>query len=274
MLFKSSWRSILPHDEHSRHQPWLLQAALYVHSYIPLYFNSYADISRRLHVRYVSPQVEGHLWTPAVGKLGWQKRRLSDHAPHWDPGGDHSPNSLLAAAFSQGGFALEIPSPDLYYKILPEHAVRKVDEHRGVKVRGLWYDGPALRPYRGERSSRGGQRQTAWIVHRDPRDRRTVFFQDPLTHQWHPLRWTGLPPDIEVARERAQARAAAADRPQLPARPAPADGRTPAGSDERRRRREAALDGPLEAPPRLGDEVRRRNLFVLPPAADSAEGEQ
>ncbi|MFF0291918.1 hypothetical protein [Streptomyces sp. NPDC005262] len=25
-------------------------------------------ISRRLHERYVSPQVEGHLWTPAVGK--------------------------------------------------------------------------------------------------------------------------------------------------------------------------------------------------------------
>ncbi|MET9221279.1 hypothetical protein ABZX65_21235 [Streptomyces sp. NPDC003300] len=79
---------------------------------------------------------------------------------------------------------------------------------------------------------------------------------------------------IEVARERAQARAAAADRPQLPARPAPVPRRTPAGGDERRRRREAALDGPLEAPPRLGDEVRRRNLFALPPVADASEGEQ
>ena len=274
------------------------------------------------------PELEYVIATWIVGI--WQKRRLANHAPHWDPGGDHSPNSLLAAAFSQGGFALEIPSPDLYYKVLPEHAVRKIDAHRGVKIRGLWYDGPALLPYHGERSSRGGRRQTSWIIHRDPRDRRTVFFQDPLTHEWHQLRWTGLPPDdvvpafgdqrvsellrkvkeaglrprsdqellplllalmrkvnpvdrwatqmtkserIEVAREREQARAAAADRPQLPAPPAAAT--RPSGSnDARRRKREAALDGPLEAPPRLGDENRRRNLFALPPAADVREADQ
>ena len=46
-------------------------------------------------------------------------------------------------SFSQGGFALEIPSPDLYYKILPEHAVQKIDEHRGIKIRGLLRDGRA-----------------------------------------------------------------------------------------------------------------------------------
>ena len=30
-----------------------------------------------------------------------------------------------------------------------------------------------------------------WVIHRDPRDARTVFFQDPRTHAWHPLRSGG-----------------------------------------------------------------------------------
>ena len=128
----------------------------------------------------------------------WQRRRLGEYCPHWDPGGDHSPNSLLAAAFEQGGFAMQIPRPELYYRVLPETAVKKIDPRRGVKVRGLYYDGPALGPYRGAGSSRGGARKNRWIVHRDPRDRRTVFFQDPLTHDWHPLSWTGLPPEGAV----------------------------------------------------------------------------
>ena len=128
----------------------------------------------------------------------WQRRRLGEHSPSWDPGGDHSPNSLFAASFAQGGFAMEIPSPELYYQLLPEHSVTRIHSRRGVKVRGLWYDGPALDPYRDQRSTRGGKRKGEWIVHREPRDRRTVFFQDPLSHEWHPLSWTGLPPEDKV----------------------------------------------------------------------------
>ncbi|MGW2891858.1 transposase [Streptomyces griseoruber] len=128
----------------------------------------------------------------------WQQRRLDEYAPSWDPGGDHSPNSLFAASFAQGGFAMEIPSPELYYQLLPEHSVTRIHGRRGVKVRGLWYDGPALAPYRDQRSTRGGKHKWQWIVHREPRDRRTVFFQDPLSHEWHPLTWTGLPPKGKV----------------------------------------------------------------------------
>ncbi|MFJ7998718.1 transposase [Streptomyces sp. NPDC096310] len=128
----------------------------------------------------------------------WQQRRLGEYAPSWDPGGDHSPNSLIAASFAQGGFAMEIPSPELYYQLLPEHPVTKIHGRRGVKIRGLWYDGPALDPYRDQRSTRGGKRKGQWIVHREPRDRRTVFFQDPLSHEWRPLSWTGLPPEERV----------------------------------------------------------------------------
>ncbi|MFJ1840819.1 transposase [Streptomyces sp. NPDC088146] len=128
-------------------------------------------------------------WIVAV----WQRRRLGEYAPSWDPGGDHSPNSLFAASFAQAGFAMEIPSAELFYELLPVHYVQKIDARRGVKIRGLWYDAPALDPYRGQRSARGGKHKGQWIIRRDPRDRRSVFFQDPLTHGWHPLAWTGLP---------------------------------------------------------------------------------
>jgi hypothetical protein len=132
-------------------------------------------------------------WTVKI----WQNRRLGEHAPYWDPAGDHSPNTLFAAAMVQGGFAMEIPSPQLYYQLLPAHHVA-IHGRRGVKIRGLWYDGDALDNYRHGPSTRGGRRHGKWVIRRDPRDARTVFFQDPKTHDWHPLRWVGLPPEGEV----------------------------------------------------------------------------
>ncbi|WP_327740581.1 transposase (plasmid) [Streptomyces nojiriensis] len=123
----------------------------------------------------------------------WQKRKLGEFAPAWDPDGSHSPNSLFAASFAQTGFAMDIPSPELFYELLPAHYVR-IDKRRGVKIRGLWYDDvDALGDYRGELSMRGGKHKGKWVIRRDPRDRRQVFFQDPVTHDWHPLPWTGMP---------------------------------------------------------------------------------
>ncbi len=127
----------------------------------------------------------------------WQDRELGEFAPAWDPGTRHSPNTLFAAAMSQGGFALQIPSPDLYYELLPVHLV-KIHGRRGVKIRGLWYDGPALDPYRSGPSPQGGAAKGKWKIRREPRDRRCVFFCDPVTHDWHTLRWAGLPPEGEV----------------------------------------------------------------------------
>jgi hypothetical protein len=140
-------------------------------------------------------EMEHLIATFAVGV--WQNRQLSEHAPAWDPDGRHSPNSLFAAAMAQGGFALQIPGPELFYELLPAHHVM-IHGRRGVKIRGLWYNGPALDSYRGTVSTRGGRHKGEWVVRRDPRDRRTVFFQDPKTHDWHSLRWTGLPPEGEV----------------------------------------------------------------------------
>ena len=125
----------------------------------------------------------------------WQNRQLGEYAPAWDPGGRHSPNSLFAAAMSQGGFSLQIPPASLYYELLPASFV-KVHGKRGVKIGGLWYDGDALDPYRGQPSARGGRHKGMWEVRRDKRDPRYVFFRDP-DGGWHTLRWTGLPPDDE-----------------------------------------------------------------------------
>ncbi|WP_425244556.1 hypothetical protein [Streptomyces citrinus] len=72
-------------------------------------------------------------WIVAI----WQRRKLGDYAPSWDPGGDHSPNSLFAASFAQAGFAMEIPSPELFYELLPVYYVQKIDARRGVKILGL-----------------------------------------------------------------------------------------------------------------------------------------
>ena len=127
----------------------------------------------------------------------WQNRELGEYAPAWDPGTRHSPNTLFAAAMGQGGFALQIPAPELYYQLLPVHLV-KIHGRRGVKIRGLWYDGPALDPYRSVPSPQGGAARGKWKIRREPRDRRHVFFCDPRTRDWHALRWTGLPPEGEV----------------------------------------------------------------------------
>ena len=45
---------------------------------------------------------------------------------------------------------------------------------------------------------RGGKHKRRYVIRRDPRDAPQVFFQDPKTHQWEALRWTGLPPQDEV----------------------------------------------------------------------------
>jgi len=98
---------------------------------------------------------------------------------------------------AQGGFALDIPPAQLFYELLPAHHVM-IHARRGVKIRGLWYDGSALDAYRDGPSGRGGRHKGRWVIRRDPRDARFVFFQDPATHEWHTLRWSGLPAEGEV----------------------------------------------------------------------------
>jgi hypothetical protein len=132
-------------------------------------------------------------WVIAV----WMNRQLGEFAPAWDPDGRHSPNTLFSASMAQCGFAAQIPAPQLFYELLPTHHVM-IHGRRGVKIRGLWYDGPGLDTYRDGPSARGGPHKGKWVIRRDPRDARFVFFEDPATRQWHTLRWSGLPADGEV----------------------------------------------------------------------------
>ncbi|MFI5804470.1 transposase [Streptomyces sp. NPDC051561] len=129
----------------------------------------------------------------------WQNHVLGEYAPAWGPGEDHSPNSLFAAAMHQGGFALQIPRPELYYGLLKAHYV-KIHPRRGVKIGGFWYHDEVLEePRFHQPSSRGGRHKHKWVIRSDRRDRRTVFFQDEnAPEKWYPLRWTGLPPKGEV----------------------------------------------------------------------------
>jgi hypothetical protein len=137
-----------------------------------------------------------HLFATFIASV-WQLRALGEYAPAWDPGGTHSPNSLFAASMLQGGAALQVPPPHLYYQLLPASHV-KIHGRRGVKVRGLWYDGPVLDSYRHELSARGGAHKGRWLVHYDRRDARYVFFCDPADQAWHRLDWVGLPAHGEV----------------------------------------------------------------------------
>ncbi|WP_431971555.1 hypothetical protein [Nocardia sp. bgisy134] len=126
----------------------------------------------------------------------WQNRALGEYAPAWAPGEQHSPNTLFAAAMAQGGVSLQIPDPQLYYRLLKPHYV-DIHGRRGVKISGLWYWGPAL-PDGSQPSTRGGKHKGKWLIRSDRRDRRMVFFQDENTSEWHTLRWNGLPPEGEV----------------------------------------------------------------------------
>src|SRR5205823_4661989 len=103
-----------------------------------------------------------HLFATFIAAV-WQRRALGEYAPAWDPGGTHSPNSLFAASMLQGGTGLRVPPPHLYYQLLPASHV-KIHGRRGVKVRGLWYDGSALDSCRHELSARGGVHKGRWLV--------------------------------------------------------------------------------------------------------------
>ncbi|WP_307843578.1 transposase [Streptomyces sp. B15] len=125
----------------------------------------------------------------------WQNRKLAEHAPPWAPDQRHSPNTLFTSAFARGGFALRMPTPDLFYRLLPAHHVT-VRRKRGVKVHGLWYDGPVLDECGARQAPKRGRHAHRWRVNADPRDLREVFFE--YDGVWHRLRWTGLPPEGEI----------------------------------------------------------------------------
>ncbi len=120
----------------------------------------------------------------------WQNHELSDARPDWCPEGTFSPNSLYEFGLAQTGVPLRVMSSNDYYALLPTVHVRV--RNRGVKVRGLYYDGAALSDptVRNEPSPYGGRHKNLWTVRFDPRDLRRVFFLD-RDGVYQPLTWVG-----------------------------------------------------------------------------------
>ncbi|MDP9417446.1 MAG: Mu transposase C-terminal domain-containing protein [Actinomycetota bacterium] len=108
----------------------------------------------------------------------WQNHELSDARPDWCPGGTFSPNTLYEYGLAQTGVPLRALSSNDYYALLPSVHVKV--HGRGVHVRGLFYDGPALNEpkVRNHPSPYGGRVKGKWTVKYDPRDLRRVFFLD------------------------------------------------------------------------------------------------
>ncbi|MFD0502480.1 hypothetical protein ACFQ0G_04955 [Streptomyces chiangmaiensis] len=279
-----------------------------------------------------------HLIATWVVKI-WQNRILGEYAPAWGPGEDHSPNSLFAAAMQQGGFALQIPRPELYYGLLKAHYVR-IHPRRGVKIGGLgitpssWTTRVSTCPPPGAAGTRasGSSAPIAGIA--APCSSRTIWSPTAGTccagagcrpkgrsrrsptgppRRCSPRRADGALPrsDAELlpvllellgsaipvalwptqmtkrersrrSRQHAQTEAAAADRaPAASGRGRdaevlawPEQARTVQDrvDADRHRRREAATAGRRPAPPpRLGEVLRRRTLFLLPLDEDEPE---
>ena len=120
----------------------------------------------------------------------WQNHELSDARPDWCPEGTFSPNTLYEYGLAQTGVPLRAMTSNDYYALLRSVHVRV--HSRGVKVRGLYYDGPALNDdqVRNEPSPYGGRYKNLWTVKYDPRDLRRVFFLD-RDGVYQPLTWIG-----------------------------------------------------------------------------------
>ncbi len=83
---------------------------------------------------------------------------------------------------------LSVPArPDLAYDFLA--VVWTSIQHYGVQINGLRYNGPVLIAYRNQASPYTGVHAGKWPVAVDPGDVRSVYFQDPADHAWHPLVW-------------------------------------------------------------------------------------
>lgn len=119
----------------------------------------------------------------------WQVRHHQGIGLSPQPGLRLSPNETYDEGIARAGFVYAPPARSIYYDLLPTEW-RTIQDY-GVDVRGLRYDGDALNPYRRTTSPYGGPHKGRWPIRYDPRDLSYVFFLEPATGEWHPLRWVG-----------------------------------------------------------------------------------
>jgi hypothetical protein len=97
------------------------------------------------------------------------------------PGRRPQPEYVVRRRDGAGRFRVADPGPELYYELLPVHHVA-IHGKRGVKIRGLWYDGPPLDGYRDQQSTRGGRHRTIASTMSRCRAKSPCSTGEPLRH--------------------------------------------------------------------------------------------
>src|SRR5262249_53889625 len=125
--------------------------------------------------------------------LHWQQRPQSGLRLPGLPQVKQSPNGMYDEGLARWGCIRLPASVNLQYDLLPT-AWRTI-QHYGIQLNDLFYDGVALNGYRNELSPYNGAHKGQWPIKYDPRDLRSVYFQDPHTDAWSELEWTGARKD-------------------------------------------------------------------------------
>ena len=103
------------------------------------------------------------------------------------PGLELCPNDAFEIGVARAGQMLVPARADLVYDFLP--VAWRTIQHYGVELYGQRYDGLGLNGCRNRQSEFTGRHAGKWPIRFDPDDIRRVFFQDPLSSEWHVLPW-------------------------------------------------------------------------------------
>lgn len=98
-----------------------------------------------------------------------------------------TPNEMLERGIRQCG-RLRIPASDDIAMEFLDVKWRTI-HHYGIEIDSRRYDGPAITPYRNERSHYRGKYPGKWPFYVDRDDIRYVHFKDPADGTWHELEW-------------------------------------------------------------------------------------
>lgn len=117
----------------------------------------------------------------------YQRRKHQGLVLPGHPGVTLSPNEAYAEAVHRTGIVMMPHDPHLYFDLLPTEW-REIGQGGVVTVKSLTYVHEVLHRYQTTASPYEAKRGK-WPFKYDPRNRNFIYFQDPQTGTWHPIRW-------------------------------------------------------------------------------------